>query len=44
MTFEINFLSLQENLQTVGRAECRSRGSHTASHVILPILLHIQVN
>jgi len=43
MTFEMNFLSLQKNLQTVGHAECGSRGSHTASHVILPILLHILV-
>jgi len=43
MTFEINFLSLQEHLQTAGRVECGSRGSHTASHVIRPILLHIQV-
>lgn len=43
MTFKINFISLQENFKLVGRVECRSRDSHTASHVILPILLHIQV-
>jgi hypothetical protein len=43
MTLEFNFTHYRKICKPFGHVECRIRGLHTASHVILPILLHIQV-